>query len=246
MMNVFIDFDGTISLQDVGDAMFERFGGARSAEAIKDYRESKISAVECFHRECNACGEVDKTELNAFLDAQKIDPTFKPFIEFCSQSSLVPYIVSDGMSYYIDRILNNYGIQGVKVFSNKLELVPVRGTSIVRFQPSFPFTDEVCDRCANCKRNHMLTISAEEDILVYIGEGYSDRCPARFADIIFAKDELLLYCQQENISYYEYKTFADVQNRLQSLIEKKSSQKRPHLHKRRQAELARREIYMGG
>ncbi len=246
MMNVFIDFDGTISLQDVGDAMFERFGGVRSVDAIREYREGKISAVECFRRECNACGEVDKNALDVFLDAQEIDSTFKTFIGFCREHSLNPYIVSDGMDYYINRMLKNNGIENVPLFSNRLELDPVHGTSLVRLQPSFPFTDEVCDRCANCKRNHMLTVSAEDDILVYIGEGYSDRCPARFADIIFAKDELLQYCNQENISYYEYKTFTNVQDRLKSLIEKKSSQKRPHNHKRRQAELARREIYSGG
>ena len=51
MTYVFIDFDGTITHNDVGDALFERFGGSRSLEAVSDYREGKLSAVECFRKE---------------------------------------------------------------------------------------------------------------------------------------------------------------------------------------------------
>ena len=41
MIRVFIDFDGTVSRQDVGDAMFERFGGVSSTEAVREYRGGK-------------------------------------------------------------------------------------------------------------------------------------------------------------------------------------------------------------
>jgi 2-hydroxy-3-keto-5-methylthiopentenyl-1-phosphate phosphatase len=90
----------------------------------------------------------------------------------------------------------------------------------------------------------MLTASADDDLIVYIGEGYSDRCPARFADIIFAKDELLRFCQRENISYFAYATFADIQDRMKDIVNA-TSRKRGH-RKRRQAEIARRNVLLGG
>lgn len=246
MIRIFIDFDGTISLQDVGDVMFETFGGETSKRAVEDYRLGKISAIECFRRECAACGEVDTQTLNAFLDSQEIDSTFLPFTEFCRSHEFKYCVVSDGMDYYIHRILQHHGVGEVPFLSNTLSLMSVEGSMSVRFMPSFPYTDEVCDRCASCKRNHMLTMCADDDIIVYIGEGYSDRCPARYSDIVFAKDDLLKYCRQENISCYEYNTFADIQSRLQSLLEQQRSGNPSPFKKRKQAELARQEVYMGG
>ena len=243
MLKIFIDFDGTITRKDVGDAMFETFGGERCRDIVQEYRDEKISAAECFRRECEACGIVDKEKLDSFLDNQEIDSTFAGFVNFCRERSLDMYIVSDGMNYYIDRILKKNGIHNVPYFSNRLELVPFKGSSRVRFKPTFPFRDEVCDRCACCKRNHMLTMSGDDDVIVYVGEGYSDRCPARYADIVFAKDDLLKFCRQENISYLEYRTFADVQLRLESILSRKQPDR---IRKSRQAELARRAVFVGG
>jgi 2-hydroxy-3-keto-5-methylthiopentenyl-1-phosphate phosphatase len=245
MIKIFIDFDGTITRQDVGDAMFETFGGETSLQAVDEYRQENISAVECFNKESAACGEFEKRALDNFLDAQEIDPTFIEFIKFCRERGIEHYIVSDGMDYYITHILQRYGLGDVPFFSNHMELVSFNGTSKVRFQPSFPFVDEVCDRCASCKRNHMLTLSGDEDIIVYVGEGYSDRCPVRYADAIFAKDDLLKYCQQENIPFFEYRTFDDVTKRLKMLIDGSNADKTVALRKRRQAELARREAFIG-
>ena len=242
MVKVFVDFDGTVTKPDVGDAMFERFGGQECLRAVEEYRMGSISAVECFRRESAACHDVEKTDLDAFLDAQEIDETFIPFAGFCKDRELDLTILSDGMDYYIMRILDRRGAGEVKFLANHLELVPVNGFGRVRLEPAFPYTDEVCDRCACCKRNHILTRSADEDVIVYVGEGYSNRCPARYADVVFAKDELLKYCRQENISYFEYRAFSDVEERLRALLDKPG--KRPALRKRRQAELARREAFI--
>jgi 2,3-diketo-5-methylthio-1-phosphopentane phosphatase len=246
MLKIFTDFDGTITLQDVGDAMFETFGGAQCRQIIREYRDGKISAVECFRRECAACSRVNVQELNAFLDRQEIDTTFIDFVRDCRVHQFDCCIVSDGMDYYIKHILNRHGVADVPFVSNVLHLVPVDGDSYVRFDPGFPFTDETCDRCACCKRNHLLTMSGDEDIIVYVGEGYSDRCPAEYADIVFAKDELLRYCQDENISYYEYRTFADITQRLGQVQRGgKNNGNGVSLRKRRQAERARRDVFIG-
>ena len=244
-IKIFIDFDGTITREDVGDALFETFGGKQCLEFIRLYREEKLSAVECFRRESNACGLVDKAALNAFLDSREIDSTFASFIGFCGTKGFACTIVSDGMDHYIQRILNRHGLGHVPFLANTLDLVPAEDSQKVRLDPSFPHTDEACDRCACCKRNHMLSLTGDNDVLVYIGEGYSDRCPARYADIVFAKDELLKYCRQENIPYFEYRTFGEIRHRLEELLAgRRTRANRLGFRKRRRAELARREVFM--
>ena len=94
--------------------------------------------------------------------------------------------------------------------------------------------------CGNCKRNHVLTLSADDDIIVYIGDGISDRCPVRYADIVFAKGSLIRYCQAQNVTYHEFKTFSDVTRRLELIVQRK------RIKKRREAEMARREVFAQG
>jgi 2-hydroxy-3-keto-5-methylthiopentenyl-1-phosphate phosphatase len=88
-------------------------------------------------------------------------------------------------------------------------------------------------------------MSADEDIVVYIGEGYSDRCPSRYADVIFAKDDLLNYCRTENIPCIAWRSFADVQKRFAAMLAKGPGNG-VRFHKRRQAVVARRDLYLGG
>ncbi|MBI3193609.1 MAG: MtnX-like HAD-IB family phosphatase [Ignavibacteriae bacterium] len=245
MLKFFIDFDGTITKQDVGDALFETFGGEQCKEIIKEYREEKISAVECFQKETAACGIVEKVQLDRFLDVQEIDETFREFVSYCKSNGLEYFILSDGMDYYIKRILERHALGDVPVYANMLNLEPVQGSSGVIFRPEFPFTDEVCNRCASCKRNHILTLAGDDDIIAYVGEGYSDRCPVRYADVVFAKDDLLKFCRREEIPHVEYQTFADVVKYVEKMIHKNGKTK-VKLKKRRLAELARREVFAGG
>jgi 2-hydroxy-3-keto-5-methylthiopentenyl-1-phosphate phosphatase len=83
-------------------------------------------------------------------------------------------------------------------------------------------------------------MSSDEDIIVYVGDGISDRCPVRYADIVFAKRGLLTYCQEQNITFHEFSTFRDVQRRLETILQQK------RIRKRREAEMARRDVYMQG
>jgi 2-hydroxy-3-keto-5-methylthiopentenyl-1-phosphate phosphatase len=244
-LKIFTDFDGTITINDVGDAMFERFGGLRCREYIDEYRKGLISAAECFRKEAAACGELNQQDLDVFLDSQPIDMTFMPFVEFCNSQQIDVTVFSDGMDYYIRRILNRTGVRDISVFSNALNVTPVSGSSLVRFEPEFPYLNESCDRCACCKRNIMLTQSGEDDILICIGEGYSDRCPVKYADIVFAKDHLAEYCREEQLPFYEYRSFGDIKERLNEMIQVHESKPgKTRLHKRRQAELARRELFI--
>jgi len=249
MIRIYTDFDGTITRGDVGDDLFERFGGEASVNAVAQYRDGSLSAVGCFRAECAACGEVDERELDAFLRSRRIDESFGDFVRWCRDRGFPLMILSDGMDAYIDRILARHGLSGVEVRANHLDLAPAKAPGAVTFVPSFPYTDEECDRCACCKRNQMLTESADEDVLVYIGEGYSDRCPAGYADLVFAKDDLLRWCRENSVACYEYASFGDISARLGKMIPADGSHangRGPGLPRRRRAATERRDLYLGG
>jgi len=143
-------------------------------------------------------------------------------------------VVSDGFDLYINRILEREGLSFLKVFSNKLS---IESGNII---PHFPYTDEECRICANCKRNHIINNSGDLEFNVYIGDGQSDNCPAQFCDLIFAKNSLLKFCEINRITFSPYGNFNDVKDKLVLLKNKK------RLKKRFQASLKRSEVYIQG
>ena len=236
-LKLFVDFDGTITRQDVGNAFFREFGGPVCEGIIEEYRNEKISAHECFRREVAAIGTLPMQRAIAFLRDQPIDESFKTLMVFCQRHQIDLHIVSDGLDFYIRDILSTHGLR-VSFFANKLALIDKGVNRGYAVSIDFPYSDSECTRCACCKRNIMLTHAGEDDVIVFVGEGYSDRCPARYADIVFAKDELQTFCQRENISYFPYNSLADVAHRLDRLRSRKN------IRKRRRAELNRREVFM--
>lgn len=232
---IFVDFDGTITKQDVGETMFLKFGDPLKAQLIiEDWINKKINAKQSWQLLCDTIDNFDLITFEQFLTSMLIDESFIKFRDYSERNGFELRILSDGLDLYINRILERENLLSLNVFSNKHffeenKLIPV-----------FPHTDEECDRCANCKRNHILSYSSDDEYTVYIGDGWSDVCPAQYCDFIFAKNSLLKYCEMNRITYFPFNSFDDVISRLEQLKEKK------RLKKRHQAEIKRKEIYIQG
>ncbi|MBZ0177678.1 MAG: MtnX-like HAD-IB family phosphatase [Melioribacteraceae bacterium] len=236
IFKVFIDFDGTVTKTDVGEELFLRFGDPHKAkEIISLWMEDKITSVETWERLCETVENLNRDDLNKMIDEIEIDDYFHEFLNYCESNNIEVMILSDGLDYYIDRILTREKLSHLNFVSNKVEFGKNN-----EMLPSFPYTDEECSQCANCKRNHVIANSGDDEYSVYIGDGYSDKCPAQYCDFIFAKKSLLKYCEKNRISYFPYSSFADVLKIFKKLQSKK------RLRKRHQAELKRKEVYAQG
>jgi len=238
MVRVFCDFDGTIAVEDVGAQLFKTFGGHEAETAVREYLGGAINARECFERECRAVPHLREAEFLEFVSRFELDPGFGRFVKFCEARSVSVVVVSDGFDVYVRRLLESNGHGHLMSFANHVEFVASEGRT--RMVPSFPYRDAECPQCANCKRNHLLTLSADDDIIVYVGDGFSDRCPIRYADIVFAKKSLITYCQQQNISYHAFQTFDDVRNRMEAILAG------ARINSRREAVMARRDVFKQG
>jgi 2-hydroxy-3-keto-5-methylthiopentenyl-1-phosphate phosphatase len=233
IFKIFIDFDGTITTTDVGENIFLKYGEVEKVKnIIEDLLSDKISSKECWLSLCRAVPHINENELDNFINEIEVDPAFKEFINFLNKNGMPHFILSDGFDYYIERILSKEGLSKIKFFSNKLKIINNR------LIPSFPHHDIGFPSSANCKRNHIINNSGDEEYTVFIGDGNSDKYTVHYCDFIFAKDNLLKYCERERISYFPFKSFDDVQQIMIKLLSKK------RLKKRHQAELKRREAYI--
>ena len=234
-LKLFLDFDGTVTEEDVGNRFFETFGGPGTREMVADYRAGRISAHECFRRETEAVGRLPLEKAEQFLRARPVRDGFCEFVEFCRSREIELTILSDGLDYYIDTILAWHGLGDLPRVANRLILSGCDNGLEATPRVEFPYRDAECDRCGCCKRNQMVTRAGEEDVIGFIGDGFSDRCVSAYADIVFARGELQTYCQEENISYLPYTTFHEVIASLDRLL----GTVRP----RRRAALRRRELF---
>jgi len=231
---IFLDFDGTITVNDVGEAIFKKFLSTEILKNIvEDLLADKISARECWENLCSSVSDIDKSEFDKFILLQEVDPTLHRFLDYCKSKEYEIFVLSDGFDYYIEKILQKENLDHLKSYCNRLTIA-----NDGKLIPSFPFYSSECRNSANCKRNHIIDNSSEEDYSIFIGDGYSDMDAIQFVDFIFAKDDLLKFCEKQRISYFPFKNFDDIISRLNELSAKKK------LKKRHQAELKRREAFM--
>ena len=231
---VFVDFDGTITKVDVGEAIFRAFGNAVETNIIvADLLSGKITARMCWELLFATIKNINLAKLNNFIDQMNIDPTFNQFHKYCLENEIEIFVLSDGFDYYIKRIFKKAKLNNLNIFANSL-IINDKNEMI----PAFPYFDIDCQTSANCKRNHILNNSGDEEFTVYIGDGNSDKYSTQFCDFIFAKDDLLKFCEKERITFFPFNNFKDVITRLYLLRSKK------RLKKRYQAELKRKEIYL--
>lgn len=235
-IKLFLDFDGTFTLNDVGEGIFTYFAGQEVVEQIiEDIKNLKLRGIEGWNRLFEKLPTIDISELNSFIDKVEIDPYAKELIAFCVKHKIELYILSDGFDYYIKRILSNNGINNIPFFANRLVI-----NNNNSWHLEFPYRDEECNLCGNCKRNHILLLTCDDEITIYVGDGSSDVCPIQHCDYIFAKKTLLRFCESERISFTPFNNLNDVIDGINKLITKK------RIKKSRQAELKRKAVYMQG
>jgi len=231
-LKIFVDFDGTITKEDVGDAIFRKFADPIKTEAIiSDLLNGKITSRQCWDMLCSSVEKIDLNELNEFIDSMEVDDTFNSFVEFCSENKIDLFILSDGFDYYIKRILVKEKLSDINFYSNILKTV--NGKLI----PEYPYYNPDYPNSANPKLIHIINNSSDDDYTVYIGDGNSDKDAAQYCDYIFAKNGLLKFCERERISYFPFKNFSDITQKIKELLSRK------RLKKRHQAIIKRKHAY---
>ncbi|UCF04274.1 MAG: MtnX-like HAD-IB family phosphatase [bacterium] len=208
---VICDFDGTISVRDVGHHFFGAFisDSHGRSDLLHRWKIGLISSRECLVTEIDWV-DASREDLDNFLSNELLDPYIKDFIDFCDRRDFKTLILSDGLDYYIDKLLMKFGLGFLDYRANHLVLSNGRLAGV-----EFPYYDLMeCTMCGNCKRYHVEQLKNEGYYTVYVGNGYSDRCPAEHADIVLAKGDLLDHCRREGQECVPFSNFRDVEREL--------------------------------
>jgi 2-hydroxy-3-keto-5-methylthiopentenyl-1-phosphate phosphatase len=203
---VITDFDGTLSLTDVGYEVLLKFSRQGWDDIDRDYCEGRIGSMEAYGRICAILGGTREDMLQFVAENAVIDPHFEEFYAFCRKSGIDVKVVSDGLDFYIDFILRRHGLSDIPFFSNVMTFLDGKPQAI-----EFPHANDTCNKCGTCKNNILESCRAGYEKIVYVGDGYSDLCPARKADLVFAKGILWTrLSKKEQKGVRKYRSFSDV------------------------------------
>ena len=202
--NVYFDFDNTMTPFDVLDDIIEKFSINRDWVVFENaWQKGEIGSRECLKWQMRSV-RATKTKLSRYLDKIRLDGNFQDLLKFLKRKGAETAILSDSFSFFIERILRNNGVRGIKLYSNSLRF------SKNKVIPAFPHTDKSCSHCANCKKMHISKLGRRGRTNIYIGDGLSDICPAEYSDIVFAKGSLQEHFTKTKKEFIPFKNLNDV------------------------------------
>jgi 2-hydroxy-3-keto-5-methylthiopentenyl-1-phosphate phosphatase len=195
-----LDWDGTCTVVDTLWLVLERFGDydvfKRAGERLM---RGEIGYRELMELEFSTVRGATLDEVNAWLAGEaRIRPGFHELVRRYD-----PLVLSSGFEELIRPLLARERVE-VELVANRLDPRP-DGWRVVwsRGQP--------CEVCGDwCKRAGL-----PDEPFVYVGDGYSDRCPALAADRIFARAGLADYLEAECRPYEPFEDLTDVLRALE-------------------------------
>ena len=204
------DFDGTITIQDIGAALLETFCPGTWRQIEDEYRSGKISVEEEVRRQFAGMRVSHGVILDFVAQTAEVRPGFSQLVGDCRKEGMRFVIVSNGLDLYIEPILQELGLPGLERYSGRAG-VTAEGITVDYIYPGGANSGEGFKLA--CLRH----LRAGGMPIVYIGDAISDILPAREADHVIARGELLDHFRLNRLSHSSFETFYDVQDHLQRL-----------------------------
>jgi 2,3-diketo-5-methylthio-1-phosphopentane phosphatase len=209
--SVLVDFDGTASPHDVAEHVLEEFANADWRALDEALERGEAGTYEVIRGQAAMLAAADDDLVTFATSHCAIDPTFAPFVRWLREHDVETTIVSDGFGFYIPPMLAAVGLDDVPVITNTWSANDGAGISFENGHPG-------CVGCGTCKMRAVLEARVRGPV-AFVGEGTSDRYGALYADVVFAKDVLVRYCEADGVRYLPWDGFDDVRRALESLDE---------------------------
>lgn len=197
------DFDGTMGFHDTLDPIY-----LQKASCGMHYSEmwerGEITTQEEL-RSSFSCIQADKKELEDVLDTLVLDPAVKPFVEMIRGQGSPFIVLSEGLAWYVDYLLNRFKITVDKVYAAQIEFL---GPG--KFQIEFPWYDPVYPNRGTSKATIIEKYKQLDLRTIFIGNGSSDREAVWKADVVYAKNPLYQYCQEQGIAATHFENFSEL------------------------------------
>ena len=206
---VLCDFDETAAEQNVAHLLLHRFGDGRWQHLQRQFQEGKIRPKDYF--------EWPFTNIKAGREAMQshvreqghLRGGFVELANYCREQGVELAIVTHGLDFYVEALLEQAELQWVPSYAVHAHFTD-NG-----IQYEYRYTREECQEYGNCKCSIVDGYKSRGHQVFYVGDGVTDLCPARQADLVFARSRLLEKCRAEGLAHTELRDFSDVLTELE-------------------------------
>jgi 2-hydroxy-3-keto-5-methylthiopentenyl-1-phosphate phosphatase len=192
------DFDGTVTLRDVGDHLLLHYGFSDRRTIAASY--SLEVRVEDFMRRAFAGAKLSEQAIADFVrEKTKARPGFRGFVLFCGKSGVPFEIASGGVDLYAEPFLEKHGVK-VKSFFGRARVT--KDGIRIRY-PFLKRTDLSAFKASRVRR-----FKEKGHKVVFFGDGPNDLKAAALADKVYAAGRLYRLCRERGIPASRLTDFA--------------------------------------
>lgn len=207
---VFCDFDGTITAVETFVGMLKEFAPELSAELIPKMYAKQLSLKQGVRQLLHSIPSQNYNDAIAYVKQQPLREGLGELIDFLSTRQIPFVVVSGGLRGMVEAALSRPWKEDKQLIDGVENIFAVEiDHSGEYLQTGSQFEGET-ELVAKVKV--MEQWPAAETIA--IGDSVTDINMALAADLVFARDRLIEYLNQENRDYIVWKNFFDVRDYL--------------------------------
>ncbi len=197
------DFDGTITIDDISYGILDKYADKSWLTWADKYHRGEINVGEFNSRVFCMVKQNKETLMEYTRQHSKLRPGFKELLDYCNNKGIEVAIVSNGLDFYIDAVLNEMGLKNILTYSGKSEF----GNNGITVRYIGPSGKEMM---YGFKEAYTKLFKQQGYQIYYVGNGISDIPAARLSDRIFARDDLLTHCREANLECIPFDDFKDI------------------------------------
>jgi 2-hydroxy-3-keto-5-methylthiopentenyl-1-phosphate phosphatase len=209
--SVLVDFDGTACLHDVAEHLLIEFGEPSWPEYDAAWERGELDSRRVVTAQAEMLDAPLERMIEFALEHCPIEPTFPAFVRWLAREDVPVTVVSDGFGFYIEPILRAAGLGELPVITNTWS---TDGDARIGFDNGHL----ECIGCGYCKMGAVLEARGRGAV-AFLGDGPSDRYGALYADLAFAKNNLVEIARADGVPFVPWTTFDDVRRHLEGIEE---------------------------
>jgi 2-hydroxy-3-keto-5-methylthiopentenyl-1-phosphate phosphatase len=202
------DFDGTITKKDFYHIVIEKYF-EEGKKLYKQWKSEEIKDIDFLSAVFSSINQEEDIIIDD-IKSIEIDEGVPDFIKKVQQNNGDFFILSAGTDYYIQHLLDHYGVEGVKVFSN--EGYYKDKNVHLNIDSDHPHYSE---RYGIDKEKVITELKKEYDTVYFAGDSEPDSHPAKAADLTFAFGQLQQLLRDKPLSHIEVDSFKEIDEYLQ-------------------------------
>lgn len=214
---VLVDFDDTAAAQNVAELLLNRFGDPTWTDVRDRFRQGELSLKdyqEITFRQMRS----DRSEMQAYVQEHAhFREHFAELAAFCRERSAPMCILSQGLDFYIQALLDISGHATIPVHAVRAEF-DEDGGRIVGYAYDFAYPD--APQLGNSKALMVRRFQEDGYHVFFAGDGRSDFEAGEVADTVFAHRQMAEMCREAGIEYTPFTDFGPVLDSLRYYVDR--------------------------